>query len=263
MPRTHRSVRGLRHHGLLAASIAGGLVAWQLAVSIFRPNPLAVVGPWDVARDTVSLLAAGTLWPDIRLSLVQLFVGLGSAIVIGAAAGLVLGASPRALALAGPWLTALYTIPVIAVAPLIIVAFGIGGGAKVLVVTIAAFFPIAINTIAGAREMRGGELRDVARAFGAGRWETLRDLIAPGAVPHLLTGIRLGIGRGLVGLVAADLFGSTAGIGYLILAGQQNLRTADVYVGVAALAVIGLALTGAVGLIERAVHSARSGGRLA
>jgi ABC-type nitrate/sulfonate/bicarbonate transport system permease component len=101
-------------------------------------------------------------------------------------------------------------------------------------------------------------LRDVARSFRADRLETLCFLTVPGAVPHLLTGIRLAIGRALIALVAADLFGSTSGLGYLILSGQQNLRTADVYVGVVTLSVIGIALSAVVGTFERRMADARA-----
>ncbi len=240
-------------------SVLAGLLIWQLVIVLVHPNPLAIVSPLAVLQEGASLWSTGVLWPDIQLSLVELAIGLGIAIVLGALTGVLLGGSRIGAELFGPWLTALYTIPVIAVAPLVIVAFGIGDGAKVVIVTASAFFPIAINTSAGARAARNGQLRDVARSLDATSAETLRDLILPAAIPHLLTGIRLGIGRGLIGLVAADLFGSTAGIGYLILSGQQNLRTADVYVGVAALAVIGLVLTGLLGLLERRVGRLRGG----
>jgi ABC-type nitrate/sulfonate/bicarbonate transport system permease component len=239
-------------------SILFGLVLWQLAIVAFRPNALAVVGPADIARDAVSLFQAGTLGPDVGLSLLQLLTGLAIAIVAGGATGLLLGTNRWIASALGPWITALYTIPVIAVAPLVIVALGIGTGAKIAIVAASGYFPVAINTQAGAMVVIEGGLRDVTRSFRANRRETLLHLTVPGTVPHLLTGIRLAIGRSLIALVAADLFGSTSGLGYLIISGQQNLKTDDVYVGVVVLSLIGLVLTAVVAFFERRTRVART-----
>jgi ABC-type nitrate/sulfonate/bicarbonate transport system permease component len=248
----------LRRAAVPVLSILAGLALWQLVIALFHPNQLAVVGPADIVRGAVELLRAGTLGPDIGLSLLQLAAGLLIAVVAGALAGLLLGTNRWLAGAVGPWVTALYTIPVIAVAPLVIVGLGIGSATKIAIVAASGFFPIAINTQAGAAQVADGALRDVARSFRADRLETLCFLTVPGAVPHLLTGIRLAIGRALIALVAADLFGSTSGLGYLILSGQQNLRTADVYVGVVTLSVIGIALSAVVGTFERRMADARA-----
>ena len=233
-----------------AASIVGGIIIWQLAVSLLHPNPLAIVGPWATLTDAVQLAKAGTLGTDVVTSLEEFFVGLAVAIAAGMLVGFCLGLSRRASAIFDPWVTVLYTVPVIAVAPLIVVALGLGTGSKMVIVAISAFFPIAINCQAGARQV-DGRLRDVCLAFGASRAEIFRFALLRGTAPYLLTGIRLAIGRGLIGVVAGDLFGSTKGLGFLILSGQQNLRTNDLYVGVVVLSVIGLVLTAVVGLLER------------
>lgn len=248
----------VRRVAVPVGSILGGLVLWQVVIAVFRPNQLAVVGPADIVRGAAALARDGTLGPDVGLSLVQLAAGLAIALAGGTVAGLLLGTNRWAAAAVGPWVTALYTIPVIAVAPLVIVGLGIGSAAKIAIVAASGFFPIAINTQAGAMQVSDGALRDVARSFRANRLETLGYLVVPGAVPHLLTGIRLAIGRALIALVAADLFGSTSGLGYLILSGQQNLRTADVYVGVIALSVIGIGLSAMVGSFERRMADARA-----
>jgi ABC-type nitrate/sulfonate/bicarbonate transport system permease component len=233
-----------------AASIVGGIIIWQLAVSLLHPNPLAIVGPWATLTDAVQLAKAGTLGTDLVTSLEEFFVGLAVAIAAGMVVGFCLGLSRRASAIFDPWVTVFYTVPVIAVAPLIVVALGLGTGSKMVIVATSAFFPIAINCQAGARQV-DGRLRDVCLAFGATRAEIFRFALLRGTAPYLLTGIRLAIGRGLIGVVAGDLFGSTKGLGYLILSGQQNLRTNDLYVGVVVLSVIGLILTAVVGLLER------------
>lgn len=249
----------VRRIAVPALSIAGGIVVWQLVIEVFHPNQLAVVGPSDIARGAAALVRGGVLGPDVGLSLVQLAIGLALAVVAGAAAGLLLGTNRWVAGAVGPWVTALYTIPVIAVAPLVIVGLGIGSATKVAIVAASGFFPIAINTQVGAAAVSGGELRDVARSFRADRIETLRYLTVPATVPYILTGIRLAIGRALIALVAADLFGSTSGLGYLIISGQQNLRTADVYVGVVTLSLIGIILTSVVAAAERRLTDARAG----
>jgi ABC-type nitrate/sulfonate/bicarbonate transport system permease component len=248
----------LRRLAVPVVSILGGLALWQFVIAVFHPNPLAIVGPADIVRGAVGLARDGTLGPDVGLSLVQLGAGLVIAVVGGALAGLLLGTNRWVSGAVGPWVTALYTIPVIAVAPLVIVGLGLGTATKIAIVAASGFFPIAINTQAGAVQVSEGALRDVARSFRADRIETLCFLTVPGAVPHMLTGIRLAIGRALIALVAADLFGSTSGLGYLIISGQQNLRTADVYVGVVALSVIGMTLTSVVAVLERRMADARS-----
>ena len=232
------------------ASIVGGILIWQLAVSVLHPNPLAVVGPWATFTDAIQLAKAGTLGGDVATSLEEFAVGMVVAIAAGMLVGFCLGLSRRASAIFDPWVTALYTVPVIAVAPLIVVALGLGTGSKMVIVGISAFFPIAINCQTGVRQV-DGRLRDVCLAFGAKRTEIFRFALLRGTMPYLLTGIRLAIGRGLIGVVSGDLFGSTKGLGFLILSGQQNLRTNDLYVGVVALSIIGLVLTAVVGLLER------------
>ena len=244
-----------------AASVVVGIALWQVAIVVLDPNPLAIVSPLDVAREARHLFASGELWPDIRLSLYQLLVGMVIAVVAGTLVGVLLGGSRWLAGALSPWITGLYTIPVIAVAPLVIVGLGIGNEAKIAIVAASAFFPITINAQAGASQLTAGPLRDVSRSLRASWLETMRFLVLPGTAPYVLTGIRLAIGRALIALVAADLFGSTSGIGYLILSGQQNLNTADVYVGVVTLSVIGLVLTGAVALVERRMNASRTGGR--
>lgn len=254
-PRRLRTVPRLADHArqpwwATAASIAGGVLLWQLAVSVLHPNPLAIVGPWDTLTDAVQLTRTGTLGTDVATSLEEFGAGLAAAVAAGLLAGFCLGLSRRASAIFDPWLTVLYTVPVIAVAPLMIVALGLGTGSKMVIVAISAFFPIAINCQAGARQA-DGRLSDVCLAFGASRAEIFRYALLRGTAPYLLTGIRLAIGRGLIGVVAGDLFGATKGLGFLILSGQQNLRTNDLYVGVVVLSVIGLILTAILGLLER------------
>jgi ABC-type nitrate/sulfonate/bicarbonate transport system permease component len=243
-----------------AVSIVCLVVLWQVLVSILHPNQLAIVGPWETARQVGFLFSNGTLGADLRVSGEEFGIGFAVAIVLGVGLGVLLGTSRRLAALFDPWVMIFYTVPVIAIAPMIIIGLGITLTAKVIIVSSASLFPILLNTQAGVRNLDRG-LREVAVAFRAGRLEALRYVVLPGSIPYILTGVRLGVGRGLVSLVAGDLFGATAGVGYLILSGEQNLDTASVYVGVAVLSIFGILLTQLVGLVERRFDTYRVDGR--
>lgn len=185
-------------------------------------------------------------------------MGLAIALVLGIAVGARLGTGRRLSEFLNPWVTVLYTVPVIALAPLFILSLGIGMKAKVVVVVVASFFPLAMNTRTGIQSVDPG-LHEVCRAFRASKAETFRYLLLPGAVPYVLTGVRLALGRGLISLVFADLFGATAGLGYLILSSEQNVETGNVYVAIVLLALIGLSLSWVVGIFERHFSTYRTG----
>jgi ABC-type nitrate/sulfonate/bicarbonate transport system permease component len=223
-----------------------------------HPSSLVVVGPWTVLQDGRALAADGLLWTDLRVSMEEFGLGFAIALVIGIAAGARLGTGKRLSEFLNPWVTILYTVPVIALAPLLILSLGIGMKAKVVVVVVASFFPLAMNTRTGIQSVDPG-LHEVCRAFRATKAETFRYLLLPGAVPSVLTGVRLALGRGLISLVFADLFGATAGLGYLILSSEQNVETGNVYVAIVLLALIGLSLSWVVGLLERHFSTYRAG----
>jgi ABC-type nitrate/sulfonate/bicarbonate transport system permease component len=254
-----RPVRGRRWSGLLhsSISIAALIGLWQILVSTLHPNALAIVGPWAVVREAVTMARAGTLGTDLGVSGEEFGIGFAVGAVIGVSLGLLLGVNRRLSRFFDPWITVFYTVPVIAIAPMIIIALGITLESKVIIVGSASIFPILINTQTGVRNLDRG-LHDVSVAFRASRWETLRYVLLPGSIPYMLTGVRLGIGRGLISLVAGDLFGATSGLGYLILSGAQNLNTAGVYVGVVILSIIGLVLTKLTSLLERRFATYRS-----
>jgi ABC-type nitrate/sulfonate/bicarbonate transport system permease component len=238
-------------------SVVVGLVLWQVLVDLLHPNPLVWQSPTQVIDAARNLAESGTLWTDVRVGLEEFFIGFFGGLVLGVAAGVALGASRRLNVIFSPWLTIFYTVPIIALAPLIIIWFGIGMLAKEVVVGLAVFFPIAINTRSGVQSVDSG-MRDVCTAFRASRAEKLRYALLPGSVPYTLAGVRISVGRGLVALIFADFFGATAGIGLLITTGQQTLNTGAVYVGIVILAVLGLALTAVVSLLEKRFASYRS-----
>jgi ABC-type nitrate/sulfonate/bicarbonate transport system permease component len=233
-------------------SIVGGFVLWELTIDIFQPSPLIIVGPSAIFQEFMHLARTGDIWLHVGVSLRAFVLGYAVSAAIAVPLGLIMGASRIVRNYLDPWVNALYATPSVSLAPLFIVWLGFGMSSKVAIVALLAFFPIIINTTAGVLAV-DKDLREVGAAFGANRLETFVHLLLPGSVPYIMAGLRLAIGRGLVGVVVADLFGASSGLGYLILTAAQNFNTATVFVGTIILAMLGVALSSLLHLIERRV----------
>jgi NitT/TauT family transport system permease protein len=234
------------------SSILGGLLVWQAATVIFGVNPLVLSPPSQIARAFVDLAASGALAADFTTSLRQFAAGFFIASLLGVVVGLLMGQF-RYFRYAGePWVLALYATPSIGLAPLLIIWLGFGFTAKAFIVALMAFFPVAINTLAGVESL-AQEWRDVAASYQASGPELFLKMALPGSLPYIFAGLRLAVGRGLVGIVVADFFGAQQGLGFLILQGAQRFRTADVFVGTIVLAALGVALTLLIRFVERKI----------
>lgn len=238
-------------------SILVGLVIWQVAVRVLHPSELVIVAPLDVAERLVETIQDGTLWPDLSVSLQAFVVGYGLAVLIGIPLGLLIGSSARLHEWTRLWIAGLYATPIIGLAPLFVISFGYGLQAKAAVVVSLAVFPILINTIAGARSV-GRDFRELAVVYRANRVETFARVLLPGSMPFIATGLRLSVGRGLIGVVVADLFGASAGLGLSLQRSAQAFDTANIYAVTAVLAFLGIALTSAIEVFEKRAY-ARSG----
>jgi ABC-type nitrate/sulfonate/bicarbonate transport system permease component len=226
------------------------LVSWELLGRYVLTNRLFFAPPSDVAAAAVSLWQTGDLQRHIVTSFGELFWGVMIAIFVGGALGIIVGVSERVRGYTELYITALYATPLVAVAPLLILWLGIGPASKIAVVFLTAVFPILINTISGVRAAEA-LLIEVAHSFCATRLQVITHVIIPSAVPYLLTGIRLGIGRGIVGVVVGEMFGAQSGLGYLIFTAGQSFDVPTLFVGVIALALAGVGLTFAAQAIER------------
>jgi NitT/TauT family transport system permease protein len=161
--------------------------------------------------------------------------------VIGAPLGLLL-ARVRSLRIAvEPYVMVLYATPMVALIPFILSMMGFGFAPKVLVVFLFAVFPILYNTVEGARSIRP-ELIEVARSFRSSEWALWRDVMVPYTLPFAMTGVRQAIGRALVGMVAAEFFLSSTGLGQVIMTASQNFDTAGVLASILVIGLIGVAL---------------------
>lgn len=230
-------------------SIAGGLGIWELLVHIF-PNSIIFVSLSDILTAARALWTDGQLGEHVRASGYALLLGYSVAVVVGIVLGIVLGISRTFRMALQPWIFAFYSIPLVALAPIFIVAFGIGQAGHTAVIITISVFPIIVNTMAGIRTAEEQYL-DVARAYSASEAQVVRYVLLPSAVPFIITGMRLAVARALIGVVVGELFGARAGVGYMIILSQQRFDTAAMYVGIIILAFVGIVTNGLLQLAER------------
>jgi NitT/TauT family transport system permease protein len=241
-------LRGRYLVGLL--SVLGGLVLWELVSRLFIANALFLAAPSQIAVAIYRLNATGELWQHIAVSAAEFALGYVIACVLGIALGLAMASSATMKQALQPWISGLYATPTIALAPLFILWLGIGIWSKVLVVIFLVLFPVAINTEAGLRTT-SERLIEMLRSFGASRRQIFLKVSLPSAVPFILAGLKLGIGRGLIGVVVAELFGSRAGLGRLISQSADAFNMPELFAGVVVLAFAGIVLTAGFGWLEQ------------
>ncbi len=223
-------------------SVIAGLLIWEFVSRVLVANALFLAAPTQIVAAIGRLAASGELWRHIGISAVEFALGYAIASVLGIAAGLAMANSVVTKQAMSPWVSGLYATPTIALAPLFILWLGIGVWSKVLVVILLVFFPVAINTEAGLRTT-SERLIEMLRSFGASERQIFVKVSLPSAVPFILAGLKLGIGRGLIGVVVAELFGSRAGLGRLISASADAFNMPELFAGVVVLAVAGILMT--------------------
>jgi NitT/TauT family transport system permease protein len=213
-------------------------------------NALFLAAPSQIVVAIYRLAANGQLWHHVGVSAAEFAVGYVIACVLGVVLGLGMASSVTIKQALQPWVSGLYATPTIALAPLFILWLGIGIWSKVLVVITLVLFPVAINTEAGLRTT-SERLIEMLRSFGASPQQIFFKVSLPSAVPFILAGLKLGIGRGLIGVVVAELFGSRAGLGNLISQSADAFNMPDLFAGVIILAVAGIVMTAGFGSIEK------------
>jgi NitT/TauT family transport system permease protein len=231
-------------------SVAGGLALWELISRIVVDNALFLAAPSQIAVAIYNLAITGQLWHHVGVSAAEFALGYVIASILGIALGLAMASSATMKRALQPWVSGLYATPTIALAPLFILWFGIGIWSKVIVVISLVLFPVAINTEAGLRTT-SERLIEMLRSFGATRRQIFFKVSLPSAVPFILAGLKLGIGRGLIGVVVAELFGSRAGLGRLISQSADAFNMPELFAGVVVLAVAGIVMTAGFGWLEK------------
>jgi NitT/TauT family transport system permease protein len=223
-------------------SVVGGLAFWELVSRALVANALFLAAPTQILAAIIALACSGELWRHIGISGIEFALSYVIASVIGIGLGFAMASNEVAKRALQPWISGLYATPTIALAPLFILWLGIGIWSKVLVVIFLVLFPVTINTEAGLRTT-SDRLIEMLRSFGASKRQIFFKVSLPSAVPFILAGLKLGIGRGLIGVVVAELFGSRAGLGRLISASADSFNMPELFAGVVVLAVAGIVMT--------------------
>ena len=232
--------RQTRYRLLRIASFVVVMVAWELLGR--QVAPLFMSYPSAIIRSAVEMSADGELLSAFLESLKTLLLGFAISAVLGIAWGVAIGRY-RAIEAVSDWLVnALYATPLVAIIPLVILWFGLGFSAKLFIVIILAIFPILINTASGVRNVSEA-LIDVGTAFAATEREIFVKIIFPAALPYMMTGLRLGIGRAIIAMVVAEFFTAITGLGALIVKYGDQYDTASMFVPILVLMALGIVLT--------------------
>ena len=241
---------GLQNFAIRLVSLAIFLALWQVAA--MNVDPVLFTSPWKVAVAAVDMLATAELWAALWPSLLVLLMGLTLAIIFGTLLGLALARFRILDVSVTVYITFLYSIPSVALVPLIVLWAGYETTAKVIILFLFAFFPMVINTYQGVKSV-DPKLLEVGRAFRCSERQLWANIVLPGALPFIVTGIRLALGRGLIGMVLADLYTAISGIGYLIVRSASTFQVDKMFVPIVTLGLLGVTLTALLRLAEHYV----------
>jgi len=244
-PRNETPRRELSSRTISVITILAALLAWTLVTRLGLVAPLFLPPPGDVLAKFWTVASVGfvdaTLVQHLLASLGRVFAALVAATLAGIPVGLAIGTSRIGRGIFDPVLEFLRPIPPLAYLPLIIIWFGIGEGAKVLVIAIAMVAPIALSTASGVRNVQQDRL-NAARSLGATHRQVIRFVVLPSALPSILTGLRIALGAGWTTLVAAELVAATRGLGFMIQSAAQFLVTDVVVMGILVIAAVAFVL---------------------
>jgi NitT/TauT family transport system permease protein len=230
-------------------SVVSGLFVWQMISDYVIANPLFLASPYQVMKALLHLFETGELWRHVATSGVEFLAGYAIAAVIGICVGLLIATNSFAKNWLQPWISGFYATPTVALGPLFILWLGIGVWSKIVVVVLLVVFAVIINTEAGIRSTSERYL-EMMRSFGATPTQLFFKVSLPSATPFILAGLKLGIGRGLIGVVVAELFGSRMGLGRLIGASADSFNMPELFAAVSILAASGIAMNSAFALLE-------------
>jgi sulfonate transport system permease protein len=247
---TRRMRRSILNIGIRVVSVVVFLVLWEVFGG--EIDPILFTTPSKVFTAAVEMIGSGELWTFLWPSLKVLAIGFAFAVVVGIAIGLLLARFWVLDVAFSVYITFLYSIPSVALVPLIVLWAGYEQTAKVIILFIFAFFPIVINTYQGVKAV-DPKLVEVGRAFRCNEWQLWGNIVIPASLPFIVTGLRLALGRGLIGMVLADLYTALSGIGYLIARTAATYKVDRMFVPIVALGLLGVTLTALLRLAEKYV----------
>ena len=227
------------------------LAVWELVGNVYQwINPLFMSAPSLILRTAIELFRSGEIWNDLYVSGVEFFWGFILSVVVGIPFGIAVGWYKRAAYIFDPFVNAMNATPRVALLPLIIIWLGIGILSKVGIIFLGSVFPLMINTRDGVKTTPVN-LLNAAKSFGASQWQIFGSVVLPSTLPFILTGLRLAVGRALIGVFVGELYAATAGIGFMVTVAGATFQTDKVFVGILIFIIVGLVGTNALDRVER------------
>jgi ABC-type nitrate/sulfonate/bicarbonate transport system permease component len=251
-PDKRRLSRQAKDRILAVMSPLALLALWEITAQVGLLDTRFFPAPTRIASQFVELVQSGELLVNTWVSLQRLFFGFLLGGIPALVLGLIMGLYRPIRAAIDPLIAATYPIPKSAVLPLILLIFGLGEMSKVVMVAIGVFFPVVINTTAGVLEI-DKIYHDVSKNFGASRWQVFRTVALPGAMPLIMTGVKLGIGLGLILIAIAEMVGAKSGLGYMIWNAWQIFSVETMYVGILVISVLGVLFTVILNELEQVI----------
>jgi ABC-type nitrate/sulfonate/bicarbonate transport system permease component len=226
-----------------AAAVILFLTAWELVGNTLQLiNPMFMSAPSFVFKAAFQMFASGEIFNDLYVSGIEFFWGYLLSVVVAIPFGIAIGWYKRFAYICDPFVNAMNATPRVALLPLVIIWLGIVIISKVGIIFLGALFPLLINTRDGVKTTPHN-LLTAARSFGASDWQIFKSVVFPSTVPFILTGLRLAVGRALIGVMVGELYAATAGIGFMITVAGATFQTDKVFVGVLIFAISGMTLT--------------------
>ncbi len=235
-PRSDRPIRS----GYVSAAIAIALVAvWEIAARSGGISPMLAPAPSTVLRTLWLQIVSGEIAPHISATLSRVVIGLAVGGTAGVAMGILMGTIPRLRAIVDPFVSALHPVPKIAILPLVMALLGIGDTARIAVVSLAVFFPMMINTLAGVTQISRTHL-DVARNYGASGWKLFTRVILPASLPMMFAGFRVALNLALLIAISIEIAAASVGLGALIWMSWELLRIDVLYAALIVIMALGV-----------------------
>ncbi|NWM02822.1 taurine ABC transporter permease TauC [Klebsiella quasipneumoniae] len=231
---------------LSVATLAVLLAVWWAVAALQLISPLFLPLPGQVLQKLITIAGPqgfmdATLWQHLAASLTRIVIALLAAVLIGVPVGIAMGLNSTVRGILDPLIELYRPVPPLAYLPLMVIWFGIGETSKILLIYLAIFAPVAMSALAGVKSAQQVRIR-AARSLGASRAQVLWLVILPGALPEILTGLRIGLGVGWSTLVAAELIAATRGLGFMVQSAGEFLATDVVLAGIAVIAIIAFLL---------------------
>lgn len=234
--------------------IVGFFLAWEIASQTHLLNPFYFPPFSQVVAKGYELFAGGAIWQHMIFSLTNFSLGFAAAVLFGVVAGVPMGWYSGISKTFDPLLSGIYATPLIALLPLIIMLFGLGAVSKIIMTFLAAIFPVLINTMTGIANTDSHLIR-MSRSFGATDRAIFFKVSIPGALPYIVAGMRVALGRALVYIVVAEQYGAAMGLGYLSSVAAQRFQMAAMFVPIVIIAFMGALLTELLKVVERRLET--------